>query len=55
MSRIFENGKKAVTGAVLAAVTFLVGCAPAQSSYNPSGNGIIDVVVPYGTGGGTDT
>ena len=55
MSKGFKKGKRAITGAVLAAITFLVGCAPAQTSYNPSGQGIIDVVVPYGTGGGTDT
>ncbi|RSZ65613.1 hypothetical protein EAH68_02375 [Corynebacterium hylobatis] len=35
--------------------SLMVACAPAQTSYHPSGNGIIDVVVPYGTGGGTDT
>lgn len=42
------------TGA-LAALMGAVGCAPQQAKYQPSGAGIIDVVVPYGTGGGTDT
>lgn len=39
----------------LAALAGLTACAPAQTAYQPSGEGIIDVVVPYGTGGGTDT
>lgn len=42
----------------VAGLTGLVGltaCAPEQTRYNPSGPGIIDVVVPYSSGGGTDT
>ncbi|MDZ5079064.1 hypothetical protein [Nesterenkonia sp. HG001] len=42
------------TGAA-AALLSAVGCAPPQTKYQPSGAGIVDVVVPYGTGGGTDT
>ncbi|TDL44416.1 hypothetical protein [Kocuria rosea] len=38
-----------------AALGGLTGCAPAQSSYQPSGPRIVDVVVPYSAGGGTDT
>lgn len=48
-STVFKLGIVATVTAVLSA------CAPAQTSYHPSGHGIIDVVVPYGTGGGTDT
>lgn len=33
----------------------LTACAPPQTSFQPSGPGIVDVVIPYGTGGGTDT
>lgn len=44
-----------ITTGALAGLSGLVGCAPEQTSYNPSGEGIIDVVVPYGSGGGTDT
>lgn len=33
----------------------LVACAPKQSTYQPSGPGIVDVLVPYSAGGGTDT
>lgn len=33
----------------------LSACAPQQTRYQPSGPGIIDVVVPYSSGGGTDT
>lgn len=42
------------TGA-FAALLGVVGCAPEQTKYKASGAGIVDVVVPYGTGGGTDT
>lgn len=42
-------------GALVTSAALLSACAPAQTSYHPSGHGIIDVVVPYGTGGGTDT
>lgn len=42
------------TGAA-AALLGVVGCAPAQTKFQASGTGIVDVVVPYGTGGGTDT
>lgn len=47
--------RRTVLSAVLAVGALLAGCAPAQTAYNPSGHGIIDVIVPYGTGGGTDT
>lgn len=33
----------------------LSACAPAQTRYQPSGAHIVDVVVPYSSGGGTDT
>lgn len=33
----------------------LAACAPPQANFNPSGRGIVDVVIPYATGGGTDT
>lgn len=39
----------------LAGLAGLTACAPAQTRYQPSGEGIIDVVVPYSSGGGTDT
>lgn len=41
--------------AIAAICGLLTACAPAQTAYHPSGSGIVDVVVPYGTGGGTDT
>ena len=37
------------------AAAALAGCAPPQATFNPSGKGITDVVVPYATGGGTDS
>lgn len=37
------------------AAAALAGCAPPQATFNPSGAGITDVVVPYATGGGTDS
>lgn len=53
------NGNKKRTvlklGIIATVAALVSACAPAQTSYHPSGNGIIDVVVPYGTGGGTDT
>lgn len=39
----------------LAGLAGLAACAPPQTSFQPSGPGIIDVVIPYSTGGGTDT
>lgn len=39
----------------LAGLAGLAGCAPPQTSFQPSGPGITDVVIPYSTGGGTDT
>lgn len=45
-------------GAVLSAIFLALGltaCAPEQSQYQPSGPGITDVMIPYATGGGTDT
>jgi len=33
----------------------LAACAPAQTAFQPSGPRITDVVIPYSTGGGTDT
>ncbi|WP_141758249.1 hypothetical protein [Corynebacterium sp. HMSC068G04] len=39
----------------ISASSLLVACAPEQSAYQPSGLGIIDVMVPYSAGGGTDT
>lgn len=39
----------------LGALAGVAGCAPTQAAYSPSGKGIIDVVVPYSSGGGTDT
>ena len=51
-----DISRRAVLGAgVLALVASVVGCAPPQTAYNPSGEGIVDVVIPYSTGGGTDT
>lgn len=51
MSRrsVLKAGGLAGLGALMAA------CAPPQSNYQPSGGGIVDVVVPYSAGGGTDT
>ncbi|GAA2091903.1 MULTISPECIES: hypothetical protein [Brevibacterium] len=43
-----------LSGGALAALAGIAGCAPAQTGYTPSGEGIVDVVVPYGSGG-TDT
>lgn len=42
-----------LVGAVL--LTTLVACAPPQASYKPTGPDVVDVMVPYGSGGGTDT
>lgn len=39
----------------LSALAGVVACAPPQSSYKPTGEGVVDVMVPYGSGGGTDT
>lgn len=44
-----------IVGTLAASAAALAGCAPKQVSYNPSGEGIVDVVVPYSSGGGTDT
>ena len=55
MSKKTKQNKRFAFGTVLTVAALLAGCAPAQTSYNPSGHGIVDVVVPYGTGGGTDT
>ncbi|MFC7401697.1 Bug family tripartite tricarboxylate transporter substrate binding protein [Citricoccus sp. GCM10030269] len=54
MSRLLSRRTLLGTG-VVAALGGAVGCAPVQTKYQPSGEGIVDVVVPYGTGGGTDT
>lgn len=44
-----------LTGSAMGgAAAALAACAPPQASFNPSGPGTIDVVVPYATGGGTD-
>ncbi|WP_051298179.1 Bug family tripartite tricarboxylate transporter substrate binding protein [Brevibacterium album] len=43
-----------LSGGALAALAGMTGCAPEQTGYQPSGEGIVDVVVPYGSGG-TDT
>lgn len=42
-------------GALGGAAVALSACAPPQAAFNPSGAGITDVVVPYETGGGTDS
>ncbi|GGE60981.1 twin-arginine translocation signal domain-containing protein [Nesterenkonia cremea] len=42
-------------GALGGAAAALSACAPQQAAFNPSGPGIIDTVVPYATGGGTDS
>lgn len=34
---------------------FTTACAPEQATYKPTGPGVVDVMVPYGSGGGTDT
>lgn len=55
MESLRRNKLLTKVGTVLLISGLLGACAPAQTAYHPSGNGIIDVVVPYGTGGGTDT
>ncbi|GAA1197023.1 Bug family tripartite tricarboxylate transporter substrate binding protein [Prauserella alba] len=42
-------------GGALGVAAGLAGCAPPQAAFNPSGPGIVDVIVPYAAGGGTDT
>lgn len=50
------NRRRFLMGSALGgAAALLSACAPPQASFNPSGAGITDVVVPYATGGGTDT
>ncbi|GAA1234838.1 tripartite tricarboxylate transporter substrate binding protein [Prauserella halophila] len=44
-----------IASALGGATAALTSCAPGQAAYKPSGPGIVDVVVPYATGGGTDT
>lgn len=44
-----------VGSALGGAAAALSACAPPQAAFNPSGAGITDVVVPYATGGGTDS
>lgn len=39
----------------LGTLAAFAGCAPTQTAFQPSGRGIVDVVVPYSAGGGTDT
>lgn len=48
--------RRTILGAgFLAGLGTMTGCAPEQTAYDPSGPGIVDVVIPYSTGGGTDT
>lgn len=49
----FQGKLTRLFGAV--ALSGLVACAPPQASYKPTGEGVVDVMVPYGSGGGTDT
>lgn len=37
-----------------AVLTALAACAPPQATYKPTGPGVVDVLVPYAAGGGTD-
>lgn len=43
-----------VSGAAALFGTLTASCAPPQSAYQSSGHDIVDVLVPYGAGGGTD-
>lgn len=55
MPNRFDRRNFLKLGGLTALAGMATACAPAQTAYQPSGQGIIDVVVPYGTGGGTDT
>lgn len=52
-----DISRRTLLGAGMAGAfgALLAGCAPPQVGYQSSGRGIIDVAVPYGAGGGTDT
>lgn len=51
------TGKRSKLATLFGAITLsmLVACAPPQSNYKPTGPDVVDVMVPYGSGGGTDT
>lgn len=51
------NEPKRILGQLVGTVLLsaLVACAPPQASYKPTGPDVVDVMVPYGSGGGTDT
>ncbi|TSI11284.1 tripartite tricarboxylate transporter substrate binding protein [Brevibacterium aurantiacum] len=58
MQHFFESNvsrRKAFSIGGFGVLAALAGCAPAQTAYQPSGKGIVDVVIPYSAGGGTDT
>ncbi|TWH20641.1 twin-arginine translocation signal domain-containing protein [Prauserella rugosa] len=44
-----------IGGALGVAAAGLAGCAPPQAAFKASGPGVVDVVIPYAAGGGTDT
>ncbi|WP_274570949.1 hypothetical protein [Neisseria leonii] len=48
-------GRLIQTASVAAAAAVLSACAPQQAGYKPTGPGVVDVMVPYASGGGTDT
>ena len=49
------SARRLLKALALTTVMGVVACAPPQSSYKPTGEGVVDVMVPYGSGGGTDT
>lgn len=54
MTKLTFKGKlRTLMGAI--ALSGLVACAPPQATYKPTGPDVVDVMVPYGSGGGTDT
>ena len=55
MRRSLSRRALLTSGALAALGGLATACAPVQTAYKPSGQGIVDVVIPYSAGGGTDT
>ena len=54
-AKIKQTVRHIVKALALTTVMGVMACAPQQSSYKPTGDDVVDVMVPYGSGGGTDT
>ena len=49
------GARRLISMVMLPIFLLTTACAPEQASYKPTGPGVVDVMVPYGSGGGTDT